>query len=84
MNLADGLVRLCHQLRKVGFLQARDQLFLCLAPDRLDRAIVIESTGAIGGNAFVKLNGAIDRFNDFQKRDILRLPRKRYAPTCTP
>ena len=47
------LIFLCNQIAKVRSLQSVDQLFLGIAPDGFDRAILVEMAASIAPHAFV-------------------------------
>lgn len=70
-------------LLEIGVFQTIHQFILRITPDWFDRAVCIEGAGAIVANAFVQLDGTVDRFNDFKQCNVPRLSRKGYTAART-
>ena len=82
-KICESVLALRHQLLEVGSAQALDQIILRVAPDRAERAILVEGAGARLADTFVELDRTVNRLNHLQQGDLLRFAGEGHAAACT-
>ena len=68
-------------LGKVRVPKPVHQFILRIAPDRFDRAVFVESASTGISNAFIQLDGTVDRFYDLKQGDVFGFTGQGHATT---